>query len=823
MAAGALPADVDTGRNVPDHDAASFASDPVGVTGVSENGDGRMDGVDTESRLQQTRSERMNRDGDSDSFLLGADHDLDDRNTRVRSQVAPTTRNLHRPEVLLRSRPITVHSPYTQAAGFPRKASRSRSVSRPAQESVPAPPQKAPQRVRTDSSFARRPSSSRVSHRSQARHPQTPYDPHAYSYHYYGYPYPTHDRSTYPYGHPQTSHAERHPFVAHDPFGLRLPVRAQPETLPMYNVPSASSLHAARATSENASSITSSVSSLATLPQRPAGSFVALKLLYLIFIAFPHQLYLHLLLLRIPHLYFSRIALLFEDAGLSKEDLPILSATRDINAVPHLVNFHYAWDAFLDTLVKEWKAQAVISALLLSAILSLLQLSLITDSISRTTALLALICALLSVSFASIYVFQFGGGAIRKIWKAAKIAEEAQKQEHRISISIIWNTWIFLAVPAIWFAWSIILFLASITIFVWRTYTLSHPFETPTRTRTIAGAIALSAVLLIGVVCLCGVLWTFRRFGDREDRRWQRVHADIRKNMNTHRAASGVQTADSDGAWHTRDMSQAQTDKPRPDAVPAPGVGIPQVPSSVPSRGRSVRYHQRTKVTTPITRTESSQAPPIDSVPPDLDPTFPAIRVLEMRYTDDEPLRVMPFPDSKLTAEDSDPRIALVLRERGIREDDWRDFTTDLCDTWNNVSDPPIPPFPIDPLYLRAHNRTTLNVDQLAGDRQAPGRVACTMHVWNKQFFRARRAEVVLCKYEYASESESESSAQSYAVYLVSLRRELDSEDFVLGSLPVLDDGTRGTLLRMHEKDSSQGKAFYCTKIDLGPGKETEG
>ena len=117
----------------------------------------------------------------------------------------------------------------------------------------------------------------------------------------------------------------------------------------------------------------------------------------------PRQMYL-LLLLRLPSLYFSRIARLFEDAEVSQPDiehmiricarpLPRLRGNAPLsspipttahsharselfpedwtpdNTSPALVRFKSSWEAFIDSLLREWKTFNLVSALLLSSVL----------------------------------------------------------------------------------------------------------------------------------------------------------------------------------------------------------------------------------------------------------------------------------------------------------------------------------------------------------------------------------------------------------------------------------------------------------------------
>ena len=125
----------------------------------------------------------------------------------------------------------------------------------------------------------------------------------------------------------------------------------------------------------------------------------------------PRQLYLHFLL-RLPSLYFSRVARIFEDAEVSRPDIQrmidacnsgngdrpwspavaaailpmgivgnapgILGSTGQLLPYPAdwsppivsptLARFKNSWEAFIDSLLREWKTLNVVSALLLSSV-----------------------------------------------------------------------------------------------------------------------------------------------------------------------------------------------------------------------------------------------------------------------------------------------------------------------------------------------------------------------------------------------------------------------------------------------------------------------
>ncbi|EDR03357.1 uncharacterized protein LACBIDRAFT_331715 [Laccaria bicolor S238N-H82] len=67
------------------------------------------------------------------------------------------------------------------------------------------------------------------------------------------------------------------------------------------------------------------------------------------------------------------------------------------------------WEAFINSLLKEWKTLNLVSALLIPTLLAILQIPEAADDlITRSTALLSLICALMSLSYGCIYIVRFG-------------------------------------------------------------------------------------------------------------------------------------------------------------------------------------------------------------------------------------------------------------------------------------------------------------------------------------------------------------------------------------------------------------------------------
>ncbi|KAF8805054.1 hypothetical protein BYT27DRAFT_7193587 [Phlegmacium glaucopus] len=279
---------------------------------------------------------------------------------------------------------------------------------------------------------------------------------------------------------------------------------------------------------------------------------LAIYILAFLLDTLPRQIYLHLML-RLPHLYFTHVIRIFEDAEMSMPEIKQMALeassylkgpTTDISKAlyfkqgssnPRYDNLSSSWGAFIDSLIKEWKTLNIISVLLLSAILTILQIqSAANDPVTRYTALLSMICALMSLLYGCIYIIRFG--TMRSTCKAAEFAHEAQKT----TTGIFWNVWVLLAMPAIWLAWSMIFFVVAIMAFVWRTGTIDDVNQTPiTSHDALAPRIILTIVLSLGLVYLILIAGTFRRYGTMMDRAWRNhvlawVHGSFVNHGHTH-------------------------------------------------------------------------------------------------------------------------------------------------------------------------------------------------------------------------------------------------------------------------------------------------
>ncbi|KNZ78097.1 hypothetical protein J132_02288 [Termitomyces sp. J132] len=154
-----------------------------------------------------------------------------------------------------------------------------------------------------------------------------------------------------------------------------------------------------------------------------------------------------------------------------------------------------SWEQFIDSLTKEWKTLNLVSVLLLSAILTTLQIDgALTDPYTRYLAFLALVTH-----------------------KAAEWAEEAQKTK----TFIWWNVWVLLAMPAIWLSWSIVLYSACVLTFVWRTGTTSDSVLQITPLAALGPRLAVTLTFILGLIYLCLIIREFRRYGVVMDKAWR--------------------------------------------------------------------------------------------------------------------------------------------------------------------------------------------------------------------------------------------------------------------------------------------------------------
>ncbi|KAJ2917469.1 hypothetical protein MD484_g2902, partial [Candolleomyces efflorescens] len=174
-----------------------------------------------------------------------------------------------------------------------------------------------------------------------------------------------------------------------------------------------------------------------------------------------------------------------------------------------------SWKHFIDTVIREWKTLNLISVLLLSAIVAILQIeSAFLDPVVHYSALYSLICALLSLLFGCMYILRFN--TMRLPHKAIQWAHETQKE----NANRFWNVWILLAIPAVWLVWSLVFYIVCIMAFVWRVETQNPPLQFP-KGVILAIRIGISVALSVGLIYGIVVLRTFINFGSPMDARFR--------------------------------------------------------------------------------------------------------------------------------------------------------------------------------------------------------------------------------------------------------------------------------------------------------------
>ncbi|KAJ3562317.1 hypothetical protein NP233_g9650 [Leucocoprinus birnbaumii] len=240
-------------------------------------------------------------------------------------------------------------------------------------------------------------------------------------------------------------------------------------------------------------------------------------------------------LLRLPSLYFSRVARVFEDADLTMPEIKRMALelanarSEDVHQAVFTNLSHKApatspfwtlksnWESFIDSLLREWKTLNIISVLLLSAILTIFQIdSAANDPLTRYSALCSLICALMSLLYGCVFIIRFA--SMKKPHKAAEWAWEGR----RMRTTIWWNVWVMLAMPAVWLAWSVTAFIVSIMSFVWRTGSTLDGTISPLQPHVAFWPrLVVSLILGLGVLYFLLITTTLRQYGSKMDRKWR--------------------------------------------------------------------------------------------------------------------------------------------------------------------------------------------------------------------------------------------------------------------------------------------------------------
>ncbi|KAJ7609062.1 hypothetical protein FB45DRAFT_945265 [Roridomyces roridus] len=401
----------------------------------------------------------------------------------------------------------------------------------------------------------------------------------------------------------------------------------------------------------------------------------------------PRQLYLHFLL-RIPSMYFTRVTRIFEDAQLSLPDIKKMARARaeqwnpaepenprwpttfmqqlpNVNTEPlprSLLVFRSNWDNFIDDLMSEWQTLNIVSVLLMSAILTMLQIDSASHPIIRTSALFSLICALMSLLYGCVYIIRFG--SMRKMYKASSFAEvlysffsghfySMRTQEAQKSTTSIW---------------AMILFFVCIMSFVWLTGSTNSPTDVVLSPRAALGVrIALTAVFSLGLIYFVLIVQTFHRYGDPLDREWMRRVNEWSREV-----------------WATPYV-YGQTAPPPPPPPPmqpvyvqSQVVRVPPSPSSsrqsfVPRSVTPEMGHRDRTRSVPVEPTDAPRMPQPPPVPPQS-----SVPASQQPSGDEEPFNLM-----RLGYNDVEASLLTPPWVETVDTEDLRRFVVDISSAWH--------------------------------------------------------------------------------------------------------------------------------------------
>ncbi|PPQ92316.1 LOW QUALITY PROTEIN: hypothetical protein CVT25_008522 [Psilocybe cyanescens] len=316
-----------------------------------------------------------------------------------------------------------------------------------------------------------------------------------------------------------------------------------------------------------------------------------------IFWTLPTLIYIRLLL-GVPAFYFTQVARVFEEGGMTMAQIERIGLegrrgvgdSEKVVLPPGYRRLRVAWEAFVDGMVGEWKMVGVVSVLLLSAILTTLQ---IESANANTTAAGDLVIRYTAL----LYVLRFG--TMRKLWKAVEWAlaiviantcvchvclllliighlQEAKKD--RTKVVVWWNVWVMLAMPVVWLAWSIILYVTCIMTFVWRTSSRIQDNATTNNAHGISDTgllvvrIVINAILGLGIVYMG---WRCARWGGMGVR-WICVGGDVRGEEEEEEVEEEEEEEEKRRRGHRHDLDGHQSWRP---GQPAPSF-VPLAPST---------------------------------------------------------------------------------------------------------------------------------------------------------------------------------------------------------------------------------------------------
>ncbi|KAG8883158.1 hypothetical protein FRB97_007093 [Tulasnella sp. 331] len=275
------------------------------------------------------------------------------------------------------------------------------------------------------------------------------------------------------------------------------------------------------------------------------------------------QIYRHLLL-RLPSLYFTRVWRIIFGAQVSHAELATLIEQRQLGTnfpisvawvppvvPPGLARFKDEWEDFIDHLVKEWKTFNVISALLLSAIMTIFQIPGTDQPVTRTAALAALICGLFSIVYGGVYVVRFQ--SMKPMTKASRWVEAAQAT----TTGILWNVWVFLSLPVVALAYAVVFFCIAVMSYVWTAGVVNPPNPIRTDLAWIPRTV-ITLLFAVGLVYFYMVITTFQSYSDPWPTNDHADHQTITEDQHHHGPFGGGGNEDrSRGTQPGRDIETA--------------------------------------------------------------------------------------------------------------------------------------------------------------------------------------------------------------------------------------------------------------------------
>ncbi|KXN83078.1 hypothetical protein AN958_01896 [Leucoagaricus sp. SymC.cos] len=233
----------------------------------------------------------------------------------------------------------------------------------------------------------------------------------------------------------------------------------------------------------------------------------------------------HYILLQIPALYSTRVTRIVEAAKPALTETkkvykhePGLSPDRTI-----ITECKSSWTSFLGSLMAEWQTLNIVSTLLLSALLTVMQVDGAgNDPLTRSISITAMICALWSLVFGCIFIIRFG--TMKRTHQGLEWCKETRKGAE----SILWNAWVLLAMPTVWLAWALILFATAVLSFIWPAGPItsfsgnaSMSFSQLTSRSATGVRVAMTIVFVLGMIYLILIISTLRHYGSELDHKWK--------------------------------------------------------------------------------------------------------------------------------------------------------------------------------------------------------------------------------------------------------------------------------------------------------------